>query len=191
MSLGYVTRNPVIGRASNRPNERRRSSRYRCSGSAEVLRIPATGITVQATVSDLSLHGCRIFTDVCFESGVPLDLLLRIKSISFRASGHVKVMRGPSEIGVEFTQMSAGGQRRLTELLADLDRIASMAGWKKQASQVIEGECRVRTGADRAVTNAPIRDVDRDSLAPPMPQPQMARKQRLLPARPLEVDVFF
>jgi len=193
MSLGYVTGIPVIGRAGNRPSERRRSSRYRCSGLAEVLRIPTTGTAVKATVWDLSLHGCRILTDCSFEFGVPLDLLLQVKSISFRASGNVRVVRGPAEIGIEFTQMSAGGQRRLAELLADLDRLSSMPGRKQPAPRVIEGECRL------SATNSPILDGDEDTLALLMlptdtnhvPQPQVARSQRFLLARPPEVDVFF
>ncbi len=193
INLGYVTGIPVIGRGSNRPDERRRSARYRCSGLAEVLRIPMTGTVVKATVWDLRLHGCRILTDFSFEFGVPLELLLQVKSISFRASGSVKVVRGPAEIGIEFTQMSAGGQYRLAELLADLDRLSCVPCRKKRAPQVIEIECRP------SAANAPILDDDEDTLVPPMlpadtnhvRQPQVARSQRFLPARPPEVDVFF
>ena len=193
MSQGYVTGIPVIGRVSNRTNERRRSSRYRCSGLAEVFRIPTTGTAVKATVSDLSLHGCRILTDFPLEFGILLDLLLQVKSISFRAHGNVKVVRGPAEIGIEFTQMSAGGQRRLAELLADLDRLSSMPGRKKQAPQVIEGECRP------SATNAPILNDDEDTLVLPMrptipnavPQTRVVRSHHFLPVRPREVDVFF
>jgi len=180
MSLGYVSGIPVSGRVSKRPNERRRSSRYRCSGLAEVFRIPTTGTTVKATVSDLSLHGCRILTDFSLESGVPLDLLLRVKSISFRASGNVKVVRGPAEIGIEFNHMSAGGQRRLTELLAELDRLSSIPGWKKQIPQVIEAECRMQSADTVTLPKLPVHA----NLAPP---PHSARSQRILPAEALEV----
>jgi len=199
INRGYVTGIPVIGQVRNRPNERRRSSRYRCSGLAEVLRIPATGTAVKATVSDLSLHGCRILTDCPFEFGVSLELLLQVKSISFRATGNVKVVLGTAGIGIEFTQMSAGGQRRLAELLADLDRLSSMPGWKKPAPQTIEGECSPQYAERTPATNAPICGADENRLAPPMrradanhvPRPQARRRQHSLPARPREVDVFF
>jgi hypothetical protein len=183
MSQAYVTGIPVIGRLSNRPSERRRSSRYRCSGLAEVLRIPTIGTTVKAMVSDLSLHGCRILTEFSFESGVPLDLLLRVKSISFRASGHVKVVRGPAEIGIEFTHMSTGGERRLTELLAELDRISSLPGRKRQAPQVIEGECHPQ---DAETFTLPMRPTG----AHHVPQPQSVRRLRFLLPQTQEIDVF-
>jgi len=199
MSLGYATGIPVIGRVSHRPNERRRSSRYRCNGLAEVLRIPTTGAAVKATVSDLSLHGCRILADCCFEFGVPLELLLQVKSISFRASGNVKVVRGPAEIGIEFTQMSVGGQRRLAELLADLERLSSIPGWKKPDPRVIDGECHAHSAENPPPPNSAIRNCDEDTLLLPMlpadtnrgQRPQVPRSQRFLLPHPPEVDVFF
>ena len=185
MSLGYMTGIPVIGRVSNRPNERRRSSRYRCSGLAEVLHIPRTGNAVQATVSDLSLHGCRILADFSLEFGVLLDLMLRVKSISFRASGNVKVVRGSAGMGIEFTQISVGGQRRLAELLADLDRLCSMPARKMQAPQMIEGEYRPLDAGN--LLAQPMLPANAD----PVPQSAVGPRRRFFPVRAPEVDVFF
>ncbi|MGA8150618.1 MAG: PilZ domain-containing protein [Terriglobales bacterium] len=198
MSLGDTTGVPIIGRVSQRPNERRRSSRYCCGGLADALRIPIIGDAVKATVSDISLHGCRILTEFTFECGMPLDLLLRVESISFRASGNVKVVRGPAEIGIEFTRLSAGGQRRLTELLAELDRFSSRLGWKRLAPQVIEGEYLQRDVENQPSKDGRIHGAGEGTFALPMfasdtnrAQPLVVRGDRLSAHPPLEVDVFF
>jgi PilZ domain len=195
MSLAQATGIPIIGRSSTRPGERRRSSRYRCSGLADALRIPSIGNSIKATISDISLHGCRILTELPFEPGVPLDLLLRVKSISFRASGHVKVVRGPAEIGIEFSRMSTGGERRLTELLAELDRLSSILMMTRKVCmpQVIEGEYGQVDSADSFSRNALVVS---DALSLPMPTTaapgtRVVRSQRTAASLPMDVDVYF
>jgi len=196
MDLGHVTGIPVLSRTSARPGERRRSLRYRCSGFAEVLRIPRIGVSVRATLSDLSLHGCLILTDICFESGVPLEVLLQVKALSFRASGMVKVVHRPAAIGIEFTRISDGAQRRLAELLADLDRFVALPARKVQPVPVIEYQ--PENVKNLPVSTRPMRNSEPIELELPLRSPDVhaaqpaaqLRPQRLLLRRPPEVDVF-
>jgi len=195
MDLVYVTGIPVVTRISARADERRRSLRYRCSGMAEVLRIPRIGLSVQATVLNISLHGCLVLTDTSFESGTPLEVLLQVKAISFRASGTVKVLRGPSAVGIEFTRISDGAQRRLSELLADLERFVSMPTRKVRSAPILE--CRPQSVATPPLPTTLIHNMEQTEprlLAPSgdlaAPQAPGLPSQRLLLRRAPEVDVF-
>jgi len=198
MSVAGATGVTILGRSSTRPSERRRSLRYRCNGLADALRIPSIGNTVKATVWDISLHGCRILTELSFEPGVPLELLLRVRSISFRASGHVKVVRGPAEIGIEFARMSTGGERRLTELLAELDRLSSPLFRKAAMPRVIEGEFDSVDSEDDLESKVLRRSLVIAPTQPPLaassnrpPQPRVVHSHRSLAALPMDVDVYF
>jgi PilZ domain-containing protein len=122
MGLDHMVEVPMIGLRY----ERRRSSRYRCGGSAYVLRIPILGTPVRGALSDVSLHGCCIRTDFPMTLGLPIDIRLQVNAVSFRANGTVKVIHGVRRIGIEFSQMTSGGRSRLEELIADFQRLSSL-----------------------------------------------------------------
>jgi len=103
-------------------DDRRRSPRFSCGGLAKIVCLPSDGIYLAGKVRDLSLNGCWIETVSTLECGARAEILVRVSDASFRAIGQVKAVRGPGGIGMEFIQLSAGGQDMLVELLRELAR---------------------------------------------------------------------
>ena len=110
-----------------RHDDRRRSPRFSCGGLAKILCLPSDGIYLAGKVRDLSLNGCGIETVSSLECGARAEILMQVSDISFRAIGQVKAVRGPGGIGMEFIQLSAGGQDMLVELLRELARQQAIA----------------------------------------------------------------
>ena len=102
--------------------DRRRSPRFSCGGQAEINCLPSTGVIVPGTLRDLSLHGCRVEITRPIDCGARAEIIVHVKAASFRALGTVRAIRGRSDAGVEFVQLSAGGKEKLEELMAELAR---------------------------------------------------------------------
>ncbi len=114
--------------------ERRRSPRFNCGGFVEINWLPSNGIYVPGKVRDLSLQGCCIDTKEPLDPGKRAEIVVRVKTDSFRAVGEVRVIRGDSGAGIEFVRLSAGGKNLLEDLLAELARIQAAIDKLKAAS---------------------------------------------------------
>jgi hypothetical protein len=128
--------------ADHATHERRRSPRFSCGGSAEIICLPSTGIIVPGSIRDLSLHGCWVETSVPIDHGARAEVVLRVNSASFRALGEVKAIRGQSGSGVEFVRLSANGKDMLADLV--MDRRAELIG-----RELEDGNLRAGTLRDR------------------------------------------
>jgi hypothetical protein len=104
-------------------NDRRRSPRFNCGGYVEVHCLPSNGIYLPGKVRDLSLDGCCIETALPVECGARAEIVVRIKTGSFRAVGEVRAIRNGAAAGVEFVRLSAAGKDLLAELVGELARL--------------------------------------------------------------------
>jgi hypothetical protein len=114
-------------------HDRRRSPRFSCGGLAKILCLPSDGIYLVGKLRDLSLNGCGIETVSPLEYGARAEILVQVSDTSFRAIGQVKAVRGPGGIGMEFIQLSSGGQDMLVELLRELARQQAIANTLRAA----------------------------------------------------------
>lgn len=121
-------------------DDRRRSPRFSCGGLAKILGLPSDGIYLAGKVRDLSLNGCGIETVSSLECGARAEILVQVSDTSFRAIGQVKAVRGPGGIGMEFIQLSAGGQGMLVELLRELARQQAIASTLRAARRELGPE---------------------------------------------------
>lgn len=83
------------------------------------------GPLIPGTIRDLGMGGCcieNLQTVYPFDLGTQTEILVKVNSWFFRAMAHVKAVRGPSGISVEFMRMSPGGYDMLADLIAHLDR---------------------------------------------------------------------
>jgi len=103
--------------------ERRRTPRFNCGGYVQLNWLPSNGIYVPGKVRDLSLRGCCIDTEALIDSGMRAEIVVRVKTDSFRAVGEVKGIRGASGVGMEFVRLSAGGKVLLEDLVRELARL--------------------------------------------------------------------
>jgi hypothetical protein len=105
--------------------DRRRIARYCCRGLAQIKCLPLDGALLTGRLRDLGLGGCcieNVETTSPFDLGSRTEILIEVDSWKFRAMALVRSLRDRSGISVEFVQMSAGGQNRLADLIADLER---------------------------------------------------------------------
>jgi PilZ domain len=105
--------------------DRRRIARYLCCGLAQIKCLPLDGALLTGRLHDLGLGGCcieNVETTSPFDLGTRTEILIEVDSWIFRAMGLVRALRDRSGISVEFVRMSAGGQNRLADLIADLER---------------------------------------------------------------------
>ena len=117
--------------------QRRRSSRWACSGEAGIvlsMELP----TMPARIADLSAEGCLLIAkqpiDLAREAKV--ELVFTINQLPFRVRALVKVIRLETTYGFQFLQLSNRSQQRLAELLEELeeDHRTRMRGSKKSVA---------------------------------------------------------
>ena len=99
--------------------ERRRSLRYRCSGSAE-FRAEGSDVRMWGTLTDISLHGCYIEMSTTFPVDTRVDLSLEASGIRVRLVGTVRVSYPFLGMGISFTEIEPGQQLQLEQLLFTL-----------------------------------------------------------------------
>jgi hypothetical protein len=111
----------------SKPNneERRRTPRYACGGEAKIICLPTEGLFLPGRVRNLSMGGCCLEAPAPLESNSRMEILLRVNSAIFRAVSRVRASRGRWALGMEFLQLSVGGQERLRELVDQLARLQS------------------------------------------------------------------
>jgi hypothetical protein len=138
--------------------DRRRSPRFSCGGSAEIIYLPSAGIIVPGTIRDLSLHGCWVDTSLPIECGARAEVVLRVKSASFRALGEVRAIRGQSGSGVEFVRLSANGKDMLADLVTDLARLQALMSKLRTDRDMMDAELSIREMEDGNLRKARLRD---------------------------------
>jgi hypothetical protein len=102
-------------------DNRRKSSRYRCQGSARVREI-ASGISTWATFTDISLHGCYVEAMSTFRIGAKVALTMDVNGFRVESNGEVRVAYPNLGMGIGFTAISDPDRERLRELLRSLSR---------------------------------------------------------------------
>ena len=101
--------------ASTPWQEKRKSPRYSCDGSARMQR--PGGASTWARFTDISLHGCYIETAGPYSIGTNLELKLEAHDIRVEATGQVRVSYPGLGMGVAFMKISEQEQSHLQELL--------------------------------------------------------------------------
>jgi hypothetical protein len=99
--------------------ERRRSPRYRCSGSAE-FRVTGSDIHTWGTLADISLHGCYVEMNEAHPVGAKVDLVLKSCGVRVHINGTVRVSYPSLGMGICFDDPPVEGKRELEQLIAVL-----------------------------------------------------------------------
>lgn len=97
--------------------ERRKSPRLRCSGSAEI-RGGGGDARMWGTLTDVSLHGCYVEMSNTFPVDTVVDLVLRSCGIQIQAPGRVRASYPALGMGICFGEIEPGQHLQLKQLLA-------------------------------------------------------------------------
>jgi hypothetical protein len=104
--------------------ERRRSPRFRCSGSAE-FRVEGSDVRMWGTLSDVSLHGCYIEMNNTFPVNTRVNLRLDAMGIRTEMHAVVRVSYPFLGMGLCFLKIEPGQFMQLERLLAAVTASAS------------------------------------------------------------------
>jgi hypothetical protein len=116
---------PIAAESDEAPDERRRSPRYKCEGSAE-FRVGGSDVRTWGTLTDLSLHGCYVEMTATFPVGSIVDLGLELKGLRARVSGEVRVSYPLLGMGISFRDVSADDHERLQEMIEQLNPLRAV-----------------------------------------------------------------
>jgi hypothetical protein len=109
-----------VGNTDNcKQQERRRSPRFKCEGSAE-FRVGDTDVRTWGTFTDLSVHGCYIEMTATFPVGAMVDLVLGLNGIRAHVKGEIRVSYPFLGMGVVFREVSPENERALQAMVRSL-----------------------------------------------------------------------
>lgn len=114
---------PWRGAAPGQPQERRRSPRYKCEGSAQ-FRAESSDVKTWGTFTDLSLNGCYVEMTATFPVGGMVDLLLELNGIRVSMRGEVRVSYPCLGMGIAFREMSGEDRARLAAMVQSVSASA-------------------------------------------------------------------
>jgi len=115
------------GRPVPGTQEKRRSPRYRCQGSAHLRKL-ASGTATWATITDISMHGCYVEATASYRVGDALALTIEANGFKVATTAEVRVVYPNLGMGISFTQIADENRDRLRELLRSLSRPSVIMG---------------------------------------------------------------
>lgn len=109
--------------------ERRRHSRLRCSGTADVY-LAANGAPYAARVVNLSRTGCLLIlrNPQSLARDARVELAFTVNQLPFRVLGEVRAVRSDREFGLHFPALSRRAQMRLEDLVEELSEMRPSGG---------------------------------------------------------------
>ncbi len=100
-------------------NERRRSPRYRCAGSAEFT-AEGSNVRMWGTLTDISLRGCYVEMTTTFPVDTRVELVLDALGVRLRAHGVVRISYPFLGMGILITEIAPDQRVLLQQLLSTL-----------------------------------------------------------------------
>jgi hypothetical protein len=108
-------------------SEKRRSTRYKCDGSAG-MREEGCDVHTWASFTDVSLHGCYVEAQATYPVGTILHLKLEANRVCVESKGTVRVSYPYLGMGIAFMEVSEETRERLKEMLGSVSRPTGIMG---------------------------------------------------------------
>ena len=108
-------------------SEKRRSTRYKCEGSAG-MREDGCEVHTWASFTDVSLHGCYVEAQATYPVGTTLYLKLEANGVRLETKGTVRVSYPYLGMGIAFLEVSEETREHLKEMLGTVSRPTSIMG---------------------------------------------------------------
>jgi len=118
--------------------EKRRSARFKCNGSAE-LRLESGDVRTWASFQDVSIHGCYVEAQATYPVGTSLRLKLEANGFLVETKGNVRVNYPYLGMGISFVDMSEENRAQLKGLLSTISRPTVVMG-PRVASTLSSGD---------------------------------------------------
>jgi PilZ domain len=112
---GSVTA-PAIDGDQYGGSEKRRSPRYKCDGSVELME-DGCDVRTWASFTDVSLHGCYVEAQATYPVRTSLHMKMELNGLRLETNGIVRVTYPYLGMGIAFVDMSEENRERLKGLL--------------------------------------------------------------------------
>jgi len=111
----------IVAPAPVKSRDRRASSRHAVDTRAKLLLVK-TGITMTGRILNLSLGGCQIRMEECFNVGiyVRIEAEFYLHGLPFRVGGVSQAIMDKFTIGIRFLDLSTRRREQLEELMAEI-----------------------------------------------------------------------
>ena len=116
--------------------EKRRSTRHKCEGSAE-LRTDNCDVRTWASFQDVSMHGCYVEAQATYPVGTLLGMKLEAGGVRVEARGEVRVNYPYLGMGIAFQEMSEANRAQLKQLLSTISRPTVVMGSRVTSSPAV------------------------------------------------------
>jgi PilZ domain len=107
--------------------DKRRSTRYKCDGSAEI-REDGCDVQTFAAFTDVSLHGCYVEAQATYPVGTVLHLKLDANGVRVESKGIVRVSYPYLGMGIAFAEVAEETRERLKQMLGSIARPTAIMG---------------------------------------------------------------
>lgn len=107
--------------------EKRRATRYKCEGSAQV-REEGCDVHTWVNFTDVSIHGCYVEAQATYPADTVLHMKLEANGLRVETKGRVRVSYPYLGMGIAFEDISEENLSQLKRLLATLSRPAIIMG---------------------------------------------------------------
>jgi hypothetical protein len=122
-----VLKSPSAAQARNSPHdrERRRSPRFRCTGSV-ALTPEGTDVRMWGTLTDISLRGCYVEMSSTLAVDTKVVLVLDALGIRIRAKGVIRISYPGLGMGILMTDLAPEQREFLNQLLGTLSQASAV-----------------------------------------------------------------
>jgi c-di-GMP-binding flagellar brake protein YcgR len=172
--------------------KRRADPRYGVDEDAHLLLVKH-GSTLACRVVDLSLGGCRLWTQDRFPASaeVYVEVTFRVRGLAFRFSGITRWTDGQHLVGIHFANVPARRKEELVEALSEIDEENAAKAAKQAAEEqaaTLEAAAALEAAASPEVNEAEQQAARKFPVQTPaqarVPTPFLTRAaQPLAPAR--------
>jgi len=117
---------PPAGPSQAKParRERREQSRHEVDTSAVIFLVNVAS-RLTGRILDLSLGGCRIYTDERFPVGIytRVETEFRLEGLPFRLGGVIQAIHDRRHVGIRFLDMSSRKREQLEQLVREIEEL--------------------------------------------------------------------
>jgi c-di-GMP-binding flagellar brake protein YcgR len=134
---GAETPSACLSQAKPARRERRQQSRHEVDTSAIIFLVNVAS-RLTGRILDLSLGGCRIYTDERFPVGIytRVETEFRLEGLPFRLGGVIQAIHDRRHVGIRFLDMSSRKREQLEQLVREIEELREQGKVNRDSTEI-------------------------------------------------------
>ena len=115
--------------------DRRRQLRHEVDSFATIFLVKV-GSALRGRIADLSLSGCRIYTDERFPVGIytRVEAEFHLQGLPFRLGGVIQAIHNRNTVGIRFLDLSERKRQQVLDLIGEIEETRALAPLQEASS---------------------------------------------------------